>query len=82
MSTSVDIPESPDLTREKVKELSEAVKKLKGESKRLQVNLDRMHQLQATLYQTDMKLVEWVEAGNRLKDVHIHLEKTAQSQIT
>lgn len=56
-------------TREKVRELADAVKKLKEESERLRNNLDRMHQLQTTLYQTDTKLVEWLEAGNKIEEI-------------
>lgn len=54
-----------DAVQEKTKELAEAVKKLSKEAERLQSNLEKMHTLQATLYQTDMKLVQWLEAGNK-----------------
>lgn len=68
-----------DAVQEKTKELAEAVKKLSKEAERLQSNLEKMHTLQATLYQTDMKLVQWLEAGNKMKDIHLPLEKIISS---
>lgn len=59
----------------KAKELAEAVKKLKKESERLKSNLDRMHQLQSTLYETDKKLIKWLEAGNKIEQLFASVEK-------
>ena len=63
-------------TKDKVQELIKAVEFLGKEAERLQNNLDKMHKLQTTLYQTDLKLVEWLERGSKLKDdAHVSLEK-------
>lgn len=64
------------IIQEKVGELAKTVKELNQEAQRLRNNLDRMHKLQSTLYQTDLRLIEWLETGNKLKDIHIPLGMT------
>ena len=60
---------------EKIKELEDCVRELSREAQRLQTNLDRMHEFQSTLYQIDTKVLEWLEAGNKLRGAHIPLEE-------
>ena len=50
-----------DATRDRIKQLTEAVQGLTGEVKRLQNNLDQMHKLQATLLQVTQQLMQWAE---------------------
>ena len=61
-------------TPEKAERLSSAVKKLNSESERLQNNLDRMHELQSTLYQVDSEVLEWILKGNKLKNGKVPLD--------
>lgn len=72
---AVDGVDDLTLTQKKVQELAEAVKKLREEAGRLESNMEEMHKLQTTLYQTDLKVLEWLEAGNTLKDVQVPLER-------
>lgn len=74
-TNSENMTENLLVTQRKVQELAESTKKLREEAERLKSNIDKMHQLQTTLYRTDLKVLEWLEAGNRLKDVQIPLEK-------
>ncbi len=60
---------SSDHANEKIQELAETVKKLNSEAERLRANLDRMHELQATLYQTNSTIIGLLEAGNELRDI-------------
>ena len=62
-------------TQQKLVELSEAAGKLREEAARLKVNLDRMHQVQVDLYQTDLKLLQYLEDGHKLEDAQISLDK-------
>ncbi len=79
MSESSDGGGDAGTIQERVRELADAVKKLSREATRLKNNLDRMHKLQSTLYQTDTKILEWLEAGNKLKSAHIPLEEIISS---
>ena len=76
MSTSQGIqePENLSVTQQRVQELADSVKKLGEEAERLKSNMDKINQLQSTLYHTDLKVLEWLEAGNRLKDAQVPLE--------
>ena len=53
--------------QEKVKELTVAVRDLRIEASRLQVNLDRLHKFQASLLEVSQRWLEWMERGDRLK---------------
>jgi len=63
------------LPQQKLVELTEAARKLREEAARLKVNMDRMHEVQADLYQTDLKLLQYVEDGHKLKYAQLSLDK-------
>lgn len=56
--------------QEKVKGLTAAVRDLRREASRLQVNLDRLHKFQASLLEVSQRWLEWMERGDRLEGAH------------
>ena len=65
--------------QQKIQELAKAASKLREEAARLQTNLDKMHLVQVKLYQKDLELLEYLEAGHKLKDAHLSLDNLIAS---
>jgi len=61
--------EAPDLVaaRDKVKELTAAVKDLTLEAQRLQTNLNRLHGFQASLLVISQHWMQWMERSKQLQ---------------
>ena len=66
MATDGESWRTVEPVQEKVDELIAAVKELAKETQRLQVNLSKLHEFQASLLVVSQHWMEWIERTNKL----------------
>ena len=67
--------------QQKVKELTSAVKGLTVEAQRLQANLNKLHEFQASLMLVSQHWMEWMERSNKLQTQKPSSSATAANNI-